>query len=142
MALFDKKETVTVSPEVAACQRKIVELNQQRAETLRQIGELYLENYDPEKLEGSPYEAKVKAVQALDREKDFQEKRMLAVQGQRKCEKCGNILVLDSAFCNKCGEKLEPLFAEELKKQRICPQCGAPCGEGAVFCTACGQKLG
>ncbi|MCI9276137.1 zinc-ribbon domain-containing protein [bacterium D16-50] len=22
-----------------------------------------------------------------------------------KCEECGNILVLDSVFCNKCGQK-------------------------------------
>ena len=66
---------------------------------------------------------------------------MLAVQGKRKCEKCGNVLVLESVFCNKCGEKLEPLFAEEMAKQNICPQCGATHSEEAAFCTSCGYKL-
>lgn len=142
MALFEKKETVTVSPEVAVCQQKLAELERSRTEKVLQIGQMFLNNNGEAELAGTVYEEAAKAVRAIDKERDFQEKRMLAVQGKRKCEKCGNILVLDSAFCNKCGEKLEPLFEEEKKDQKICPNCGSAYGEGAAFCTSCGQKLG
>lgn len=142
MALFEKKETVTVSPEVAACEQKLAELERSRQEKVMQIGQLFLDNNGEEELAGTVYEEPAKAVSVILKEKDFQEKRMLAVQGKRKCETCGNILVLDSAFCNKCGGKLEPLFAEEMKNQNICPKCGSTYGEGAAFCTSCGQKLG
>lgn len=141
MALFEKKDTVTVSPEVAACEQKLAELERSRIEKVLQIGQIFLDN-NKEELAGTVYEETAKAVSIILKEKEFQEKRMLAVQGKRKCETCGNILVLDSAFCNKCGEKLEPLFAEEMKKQNICPKCGNTYGEDAMFCTSCGQKLG
>lgn len=142
MALFDRRDSVSLPPEVAACEKRIAELEQQKAELLRQIGQRFLENSTPEELAGTPYEEAATAIETADKEREFQEKRMLAVQGKRKCEKCGNILVLESAFCNKCGEKLEPLFAEEMKQQNVCPQCGANYGEGAMFCVACGMKLG
>lgn len=140
MALFEKKEGI-VSPEVAECNRKLAELEQRKNQLVMQIGLTFLANNTVEQLAGSPYEEDVKAVEVVEKEKVFQEKRKLAVQGKRKCEKCGNILVLESAFCNKCGEKLEPLFAEEIKNQNVCPQCGATYEEGAAFCTSCGNKL-
>lgn len=141
MALFDKKEGI-VQPEVVECDRKLAELERRKNQLVMQIGLIFLANNTVDELVGSPYEESVKAVEIVEKEKVFQEKRKLAVQGQRKCEKCGNILVLDSAFCNKCGEKLEPLFAEEMRNQNVCPQCGTTYEEGAVFCTSCGNKLG
>lgn len=141
MALFEKKETVTLQPEVAECDRKLAELEERKTQLVMQIGLTFLASNTADQLAGSPYEEAVKAVDVVEKEKAFQEKRKLAVQGKRKCEKCGNILVLESAFCNKCGEKLEPLFAEEMKNQNICPQCGATYEEGAAFCTSCGNKL-
>lgn len=142
MALFEKKDMVTVSPEVAACEQKLAELERNRAEKVMQIGQLFLDQNSAEDLAGTVYEEPCKALVVILKEKEFQEKRMLAVQGKRRCETCGNILVLDSAFCNKCGEKLEPLFAEEMKSQNVCPKCGNTYTEGAAFCTSCGQKLG
>lgn len=149
MALFEKKEqavTPTVSPAEAECDRRLAELAQNRAATVMLIGQLFLKENTPEKVKGTPYEECVARVAAIDKEADYQEKRKLAIKGLRKCEKCGNVLVLDSAFCNKCGEKLEPLFAEENTAQNtvrnICPKCGATCVEGASFCTSCGNKLG
>lgn len=141
MALFEKRDTVNVSPEVVECDRKLAELNQRRREIVMQVGEMFLAGNTVEGLEGSPYEENAKAVMVIDKEVEYQEKRKLALQGQRKCEKCGNILVLESVFCNKCGEKLNPLFAEETLNQRICPKCGGAYEEGAVFCTSCGNKL-
>lgn len=145
MAFFEKKVQTTnaaVPPEVAECDRRLAELAQNRAAVVMQIGQLFLTANTPESVEGSPYAELVNKVVAIDQETEYQEKRKLAIKGLRKCEKCGNILVLDSAFCNKCGEKLEPLFAEQNKAQNICPQCGASYAEGAAFCTSCGNKLG
>ena len=142
MGLFDRKETAVTPPEVAECEQKLAELGTQRAESVMQIGQMFLENNSLEKLEGSVYEELVKTVASIDKEIAFQEKRKLAVQGLRRCEKCGNILVRESAFCNKCGEKLEPLFAEENGNQKVCPVCGTAYEENAAFCASCGNKLG
>lgn len=145
MALFEKKDQAVnsnVNQGMAECDRRLAELAQNRAAVVMQIGQLFLTANTPESVEGSPYAELVGSVAAIDKEMDHQEKRKLAIQGLRKCEKCGNILVLDSAFCNKCGEKLEPLFANEQKAQHMCPQCGANYAEGATFCTSCGYKLG
>lgn len=145
MALFDKREPeamVNVTPGEAECDRRLAELAQNRAALVMQIGHAFLAANTPESVKGSPYEELVLSVASIDKETDYQEKRKLAIRGLRKCEKCGNILVLDSAFCNKCGEKLEPLFAEETKTQHLCPQCGLAYPEGATFCTSCGYKLG
>lgn len=149
MAFFEKKETTTVAPEIAECDRRIAELGRQRTDLIMQIGQMFLANNTPDQLVGSPYEGAVNAFHAAGKEMVLQEKRKLASQGLRKCEKCGNVLVLDSAFCNKCGEKLGPLFEEEPQAQsaqsapvNACPNCGTPCEPGAMFCTSCGTKLG
>lgn len=143
MALFEKKDSSNsaVSPEEAECDKKLAELARNREETVRMIGLMFLESSTPESVANTPYKELVDKVAVIDKETVFQEKRKLAVKGLRKCEKCGNILVLDSSFCNKCGEKLEPLFVEEIKSQNICPQCGATYAQDAVFCISCGCKL-
>jgi len=142
MAFFEKKETVTVNPEVAECDKKIAELVRRRADLIMQIGLKFLENNTVDALVGTPYENEAKEIVVTDKEKEFFEKRKLAVQNLRKCENCDNILVLDSAFCNKCGSKLEPLFINEVQNQNVCAKCGATYDEGAMFCTSCGNKLG
>lgn len=145
MALFEKKDHAAqsnVNQGMVECDRRLAELAQNRAAVVMQIGQLFLASNTTESVEGSPYAELVGSVAAIDKEMDYQEKRKLAIQGLRKCEKCGNILVLDSAFCNKCGEKLEPLFTGENKAQNICPQCGSQYAEGAAFCTSCGNKIG
>lgn len=144
MAFFannSKKDNQSISPAEAECVKKIDELTHSRMELIMQIGKTFLENNTPEQLAGTPYLEPVSQIIALDKELDYQEKRKLAVKGLRKCEKCGNILVLDSAFCNKCGEKLAPLFTAETTVQPVCPVCGSPYKEDAVFCTSCGNKL-
>lgn len=147
MALFEKKDTSSVAMEVAECDRQIAWNRQRRAELVMQVGEMFIANSTD--LAGTPYDEIVRAVRGTEREIVNLEKRKLAAQGLRRCEKCGNILVLDSAFCNKCGEKLGPLFEDHSSApapaqvaQNICPKCGVVCDTGAMFCTSCGNKLG
>lgn len=141
---FGRKETATVPNEIMECDRMIAELGRRRTELVMQIGQMFVANNTLEQLAGTPYEEAVKALYAAEKDMVFQEKRKLAAQGLRKCGKCGNILPLDSAFCNKCGEKLGPLFEEAPAVQNAptCPNCGTPCEAGALFCTSCGTKLG
>lgn len=143
MGLFDTKpmQTDNISPEVADCDRQLAALNQRREEVIRRIGLLYVESNDAKAAAGTPYEEFLKEIEKLALETATLEKRKLAVQGLRKCEKCGNVLVLDSAFCNKCGQKLEPLFTPTADNPRICAKCGTAYAEGAVFCIGCGNKL-
>ncbi len=143
MALFDKKDQNAggMVPGEAECDRRLAELAQERVNTILQIGQVFLAGNSIESVKGTPYEVHIKKVEAIDKETDYQEKRKLALRGLRKCEKCGNILVLDSSFCNKCGEKLQPLFVNDPVVGNVCPQCGAPVAEGAAFCTSCGKKI-
>lgn len=141
MTLFVKKDSPSTPPEVAECEKKIAELEGRRTAALIRIGEIFLQNTSPEKAAGTPYEEKIKEIHLIDIAKDYQEKRKLVVQGMRKCEKCGNILALNSLFCNKCGERLKSFFPEEEKKAHVCPQCGTSYTEDAFFCISCGYKL-
>lgn len=142
MGVFDtKKNPATPNTEVAECDRQIAALERRRTEVYLNIGRIYADNTTVEEAKGTPFADNMAELQKIAQQTDFYEKRKLAVQGLRKCEKCGNILVLDSAFCNKCGEKLEPLFQTEDTDEKVCSKCGAPYEEGAGFCVSCGNKL-
>ena len=89
--------------------------------------------------------------------KEKQDKEMLwyqyrlSLEEKTLCEHCGAIITSDSAFCNKCGGKIEPRDFSALGvaskqepapvQQNICPSCGSPLVEGAAFCEKCGMKL-
>ncbi|MBR2403252.1 MAG: zinc ribbon domain-containing protein [Lachnospiraceae bacterium] len=143
MGIFDAKTTQknATPAKVVECEQKLVELEEKKKETIYKIGALYSENNDINSVAGSAYEELFKMLQQIDEDSVLYEKRKLALQGLRKCENCGNILVLDSAFCNKCGEKLGELFVETEQNPNLCKKCGMPYEEGAVFCTGCGNKL-
>lgn len=139
MGLFDKKETGNAKPEVAECDAQIAQLERQRQQTIYNIGEQYAVLNTVKSAAGTPFEEHMEQLKSIEEKIAVTEKRKLAVQGLRKCDKCGNILVIDSAFCNKCGERLEALQVEVMKN--ICPKCGSAYEEGAVFCISCGNKL-
>ncbi len=145
MGLFDSKQAKasepTQIPEVVECDRQLAALEQKRKDVICQIGQLYVDNNDSKTTAGTVFEEIMKEIEKMAEEVIVLEKRKLAAQGLRKCEKCGNILVLDSAFCNKCGDKLEPLFVASTENSNICSKCGTPHEEGAAFCTSCGNKL-
>lgn len=139
MGLFDKKAAEAIPQEAIECDVHMAELEKQKEKVIYQIGLKYVENNTLKEVKDTPYEEDLNELESIEKDMEKTEKRKLAVQGLRKCEKCGNILVIDSAFCNKCGERLEELQAEVMGN--ICPKCGAVYEEGAVFCVSCGNKL-
>ena len=82
----------------------------------------------------------VNQIQSLEEQKAVLERNKLAAQGLRICDHCHQIITLDSAFCNKCGSKLEPIVPSSAGG-RFCPACGASLAEGDVFCVTCGAKI-
>ena len=148
MALFDKNlfnlkknETESVNPEIAQFERRLAELEQQKQEVIFKTGMLYVEKNDVSSVAGTEFEPLLQQLEQIAKETVTLNKRILAVQGLRKCENCENILPLDSAFCNKCGEKLKPLFEAEEAVGNVCSKCGAALDAGAAFCTSCGTKV-
>lgn len=117
--------------EISATEEKIVEL-------LTKIGRVYMEKHA---FDNNPeYVEYVKQIQNLEEQKQILERNKLAAQGLRVCEHCHQIITLDSAFCNKCGSKLDPIVVSSIDG-KFCPSCGASLSEGDVFCTACGAKV-
>ena len=147
MGLFDGKNSVngvknTVPPEVAECDAKLNALAQQKRNLIYHMGELFVGLNNATTVAGTEYESTWKELEKNALETDSTSKRRLAVQGLRKCDKCGFILALDSVFCNKCGEKQSELtFGTQEGAKAVCPDCGATYAEGAAFCTNCGKKL-
>ncbi len=146
MGLLDKLTTIgtenhAAPPEVEECNTKLAQLERKKKEVIYRIGERYAACNTAEKTVGTPYEEDMMELQNIAQETENTEKRKLAVQGLRRCEKCGNILVIESVFCNKCGEKLEALQLETAGGKNTCPNCGSAYEEGNAFCTTCGAKL-
>lgn len=144
MGLFDIKQVLQGKenlPEVESCVKQLEAKKEKKKELIYQMGQIYVESADMKTVAGTAYEEAFSQLKQIEEEITVLEKRKLAVQGLRKCEKCGNVLVLDSAFCNMCGEKLEALFVPTEQNPRICGKCGTPYDEDTLFCTACGNKL-
>ena len=147
MGFFDNaKGGQAVNPELAECQKKMNDLVKEKAELVSILGNLYLKNNTVESSVGTPYEEVMKSIDGNANAYKLAEKRYLFIQGRRKCEHCGNVLPADSGFCNKCGEKLEPLFEQAntapAQAEKVCPTCGAKLAPGAAFCGVCGTKIG
>jgi len=119
----------------------IQQANFQRAQTIQQIGELFVkENLDAE-LSNSPYAGLINTVKEIDKRVVMLEKQSLATKGFKKCFKCSNILPLDSGFCNKCGSQQPELEREVVIASRRCPKCGLNFNPGDAFCFKCGYKF-
>ena len=142
MGLFDKN---TVSPEVAECDRQIAAIAARRNQIIYAVGQQFVSTTTARQVQGTPYADMLMEYEQLNVQEAMYEKKKLAAKGLRKCDKCGNILVIDSMFCNMCGEKFERYVddgaVQQQQGQAVCPQCGNPYSPGAAFCRTCGFKL-
>lgn len=116
---------------------RIADTEKQITEQLTAMGRIYLEKHREDAEE--EFATCIETIKKLEEEKENLEKGKLASQGLRKCESCGQLIPLNSAFCNQCGAKLEPVSSSG--GGNICPSCGAPVGAGDAFCTGCGARI-
>ncbi|WP_432630449.1 zinc ribbon domain-containing protein [Brotaphodocola sp.] len=117
---------------------QILETDNKIKELLISIGRTYLEAHREDCEQ--EYKEAICSIKKLEEERETLERNKLAAQGLRKCEYCHQIITLDSAFCNKCGSKLEQIVLSSAGG-KFCPSCGASLEEGDVFCTSCGAKV-
>ena len=94
-----------------------------------------------------------KKIDKLSSEINEMEKKILFNKNLRKCDNCGEIISLDSTFCENCGKKQKPVKIKEDKKElkdkdekeepkeKVCPQCGLVCDYKSKFCSKCGYKF-
>lgn len=141
MAFMMTKKSTETEQKLEQCDWQLRQLEEQRRDCLVEIGRLYARRTTVEQAAGTPYEEMLTELDRIETRSWLLEKRRLAIQNQRKCEKCGAILNLDSAFCNKCGEKLEEIAPEVLTDEPLCPNCKQPIEEGSTFCTHCGASI-
>ena len=61
---------------------------------------------------------------------------------EKKCERCGQMIEPESAFCLHCGAPIEDSAPTAPKPQAtICPQCGSKIVSGGKFCGRCGTPI-
>lgn len=144
MGLFNgetKMKAKEASPAVTECVKRLNELEQGKKKLLLEIGTKYYEDHKKDPAKETQYAKEMEEIIAMDKETVIIEMRKLALQGLRKCTACGNMLPLDSMFCNKCGEKQQLLNVTETMNKNVCPNCGAERDADNIFCTVCGYKL-
>jgi len=145
MGLFDRtapeRREEAVNPEIAQFERELVRLEQNKQDLTFQLGAQFVELNDLQSVAGTAYEPLFLQIEQISKAKVVLNKRILAVQGLRKCEHCENILPLESAFCNKCGERLSALFENYEVRKKVCNNCGAQLEEAGLFCTSCGTRV-
>lgn len=92
------------------------------------------------------YQEAFEQIERLLEEKVNMEVKILARQGKRKCSNCSNILVLESKFCNMCGERLKEIPKDFISSSPAstvvskCSGCGEVLDKDAIFCSNCGKK--
>lgn len=114
------------------------------------IGQTVYEVYTKGEDVGKAFSKECKKIDKINSEIAEMKKEFLYSKELRECAKCGEVIPATSAFCEKCGEKQEPIKikkkvekkeAENVKVERVCPTCGLVCSSDAKFCNKCGYKF-
>ena len=158
MGLFGEKTTFgnnrsdmnryqTAASPVGQAEQKYHEIHNEIENAYFELGRAYFEkNKDNEE---SDFSEQITYIKEKIKEETLWRQYYLSLVGKTLCEHCGAIITSDSAFCNKCGGKIEPRdFSaigagpdEHEAMQSLCPTCGSPLVEGAVFCEKCGNRV-
>lgn len=62
----------------------------------------------------------------------------------KRCPKCGSMVLPDAHFCEVCGASLKEEHTPVEKPKpacRICPNCGSAIEDDCIFCNFCGMHL-
>lgn len=114
------------------------------------IGKMVYDNYKNGEEVNKEISKECKKIDKMNAEIAEMKKEFLVSKDLRECSKCGEVIPLNSAFCEKCGAKQEPVKikkkeekkeATDVKVERVCPTCGLVCSSEAKFCNKCGYKF-
>ncbi len=123
------------------------------------IGKSYFESHQNE-TEGEYAESISEIKKKSARAEQFKQ-LLAALDTKQICTKCGAEVSKEQKFCDKCGEKIEPIpvpiiegyndapepevvqpvVEEAAPVKRHCTNCGAELEAGAAFCEQCGFKV-
>ena len=83
-----------------------------------------------------------KSIKGHEQTIDSLKQKIREIKNVEICGSCGAEIIKPSAFCPKCGVKLEVEKppAQQKPQRKACPSCSAEIAEDAVFCTSCGAK--
>lgn len=127
--------------ETAKLNAKISDANTLIKSTYAAIGESY---YNSHKDDENPEMAEqFKIIEEAKKTISEYQSQINSIKGVRICPNCGAEISDKSAFCNKCGTKVEKIVEEKepIAEKKKCSVCGEPLDDDAAFCTNCGTPV-
>ena len=117
---------------------KIKEEEKQLDQSLKELGALLFNQYNPEAQQLFPQETEnirqLYAALKQDREE------MAYLKGKKICPNCGEELDGDVQRCTSCGRNVENVVRPS-QIQAFCSSCGSQLTPGSKFCNNCGAKI-
>lgn len=117
---------------------KIKEEEKQLDQSLKELGALLFNQYNPEAQQLFPQETEnirqLYAALKQDREE------MAYLKGKKICPNCGEELDGDVQRCTSCGMNVENVVRPS-QIQAFCSSCGSQLTPGSKFCNNCGAKI-
>lgn len=135
--------------EDAKLKLSIAEKEDEIEEIYKEMGKAVYDSYKSGEDVGKAFTKDSKAIDKKIAEIDEMNKKILYNKSLRICEKCNEVISLESTFCPNCGAKQKVVKIKEDKKEKeekkeenkVCAQCGLVCEPNAKFCTKCGFEL-
>jgi RNA polymerase subunit RPABC4/transcription elongation factor Spt4 len=100
---------------------------------------------------GKVFAKECKNIDKIVSEIEEMNKTVLYNKKLKKCDNCGEIISLDSSYCDNCGDKQKEVKIKNIEKtkkedkkesvERVCPTCGLICDANSKFCAKCGYKF-
>lgn len=118
-----------------------------------EMGKTVYDTYKSGEDVGKAFSKEGKKIDKIFTEIDDMKKVILYNKGLRTCESCGEVITVESSFCQNCGNKQKPVKIKKDKKgkdsnkekeelkEKVCAQCGLVCEPKAKFCAKCGYAF-
>lgn len=114
----------------------------------KEMGKTVYDSYKAGEDVGKAFTKDSKSIDKKLSEIEDMNKKILYNKSLRVCDKCKEVISLESTYCPTCGTKQKAIRMktekkEEVKKEenKVCAQCGLICEASSKFCTKCGFEL-
>lgn len=116
----------------------------------QEIGKTVYDMYKNGEDVGKAFTKECKKVDKNNSEISEMNTKILYNKGIRNCASCGEMIPVESAYCQNCGEKQKPVKIkldnkkdkkEEKPQDKVCVECGQIAEGKAKFCAKCGYKF-